>query len=126
MKSEPTGRCEHRKTVRPRGTVLCGDQLGYPNEVIADQVEQEVAEDAFATTVLGFAHGSVLLAPSEDAFDHGPACLRHAVTGVPGGAIVDGTLAPVPSSMARLVAAGCSSARVCSQRSCACERDKAA
>src|SRR5262249_3977916 len=39
---------------------------------------------------LGLAHGTVLLAPAEDALDHGPARLGDAVTDVTGGALVEG------------------------------------
>ena len=35
--------------------------------------------------MFGLAHGSVVLAPPEDAFGHGTACLRHTVAVVPGG-----------------------------------------
>src|SRR5664279_2180931 len=40
--------------------------------------------------MLGFAHRAVLLAPTEDAFDHGAARLRHAIALMPRGAFVDG------------------------------------
>ena len=43
--------------------------------------------------MFGLAHRAVLLAPTEDAFDHGAARLRHAVALVPRGASVDGALA---------------------------------
>src|SRR5687768_2417833 len=43
--------------------------------------------------MLGLAHGAVLLAPTEDAFDHRAARLRHAVALMPRGAGVDGALA---------------------------------
>src|ERR1700746_19438 len=42
--------------------------------------------------MLGLAHRAVLLAPTEDAFGHRPARLRHAVAFVPRGASVDGAL----------------------------------
>ena len=38
--------------------------------------------------------GAVLLAPAEDALDHGPARLGDAVADVPGRALVDGAGAP--------------------------------
>src|ERR1700735_4604181 len=40
--------------------------------------------------MLGLAHRAVLLAPAEDAFDHRPTRLRHAIAFVPCGASVDG------------------------------------
>lgn len=43
--------------------------------------------------MFGFAHGAVLLAPTEDAFDHGAARLRHAIALMPRGAFVDGAAA---------------------------------
>jgi hypothetical protein len=39
------------------------------------------------------AHRAVLLAPTENAFDHGAARLRHAIAFVPRGAFVDSALA---------------------------------
>lgn len=75
--------------------VSCGDQLGYPDQIVGDQVEQEVASDADGASMFGLAHGSVLLAPAEDALGHGTACLRHAVAVVSGGSSVDGALASV-------------------------------
>src|ERR1700736_6053614 len=42
--------------------------------------------------MFGLAHRAVLLAPAEDAFDHRPAGLRHAIAFVPRGASVDGAL----------------------------------
>src|SRR6267154_2202559 len=43
--------------------------------------------------MFGLAHGTVLLAPTEDAFDHRPARLRHAVPRMPRGSFVDGAVA---------------------------------
>jgi hypothetical protein len=40
--------------------------------------------------MFGLAHRAVLLAPAEDAFDHRPTRLRHAIAFVPRGASVDG------------------------------------
>src|SRR3990172_3273204 len=40
--------------------------------------------------MFGLAHCAVLLAPAEDAFDHGAARLRHAIALIPRGAFVDG------------------------------------
>ena len=78
-----------------RSAASCGDQLGYPDEIVGDQVEQEVASDPGGTSMFGLAHCPVLLAPTEDAFDHGTTCLRHAVAVVPGGSSVDSALASV-------------------------------
>ena len=49
------------------------DELGYPDEVVGDQIEQEVGGDASDAPMFGLAHGAMLLAPSEDALDHRPA-----------------------------------------------------
>ena len=43
--------------------------------------------------MFGLAHGAMLLAPSENALDHGPARLRHAVPRMPRGPFVDGAAA---------------------------------
>jgi hypothetical protein len=43
--------------------------------------------------MFGLAHRAVLSAPTENAFGHRPAGLRHAVALVPRGAAVDGALA---------------------------------
>src|SRR5712671_3210753 len=43
--------------------------------------------------MFGFAHGAMLLAPSEDALDHRPARLRHAVPRMPRGSFVDRAVA---------------------------------
>src|SRR6185312_15885680 len=53
-------------------------------------VEDEVSGNACDATMLGLAHRAVLLAPAEDAFDHRPTRLRHAIAFVPRGASVDG------------------------------------
>lgn len=42
--------------------------------------------------MLGLAHGAVLLALDENAFDHCAAGLRNAVAGMPRGATIDGAL----------------------------------
>jgi hypothetical protein len=52
---------------------LCGEQFGDADQIVGDQVEQKVGGDATDAAMLGFAHGSVLLAPAEDALDHRPA-----------------------------------------------------
>ncbi len=49
---------------------LSGKQFGNADQVIGDQIEQEVGGYASDTVS---AHGAVLLAPSENAFDHRPA-----------------------------------------------------
>jgi len=54
-----------------RSAVSCCNQLGYPDEIVGDQVEEEVGGDAGGASMFGLAHGSVLLTPLEDAFDHG-------------------------------------------------------
>jgi hypothetical protein len=43
--------------------------------------------------MFGLAHRTVLLAPTEDAFDHGAARLLHSIAFVSCGAFVDGALA---------------------------------
>ena len=58
---------------------LSGKQFWNADQVIGDQIEQEVGGDASNATMFGLAHGTVLLAPTEDALDHCPARLRHAV-----------------------------------------------
>jgi hypothetical protein len=51
---------------------LC-EQFGNADQVVGDQIEQEVGGDASDAAMLGFAHGAVLLAPTEDALGHRPA-----------------------------------------------------
>src|SRR5258708_20450926 len=70
---------------------LRGNQFGYADQVIGDQIEQEVGGDASDAAMFSLAHGAVLLAPSEDALDHRSARLRHAITLMPGGSFIDGT-----------------------------------
>lgn len=65
-------------------------ELGNADEVVSDQVEHEVGAHGSDATMLGLAHGAVLLAPPEDALDHGPAGLGDAIGDVAGGALVDG------------------------------------
>src|SRR6267142_2324314 len=62
---------------------LSGKQFGNADQVIGDQIEQEVGGDASDAAMFGLAHGAVLLAPTEDALDHRPARLRHAITRMP-------------------------------------------
>ena len=72
---------------------LSGQQFGDSDQVIGDQIEQEVGGDASDATMFGFAHSAMLLAPSENALDHRPARLRHAVLRMPRGSFVDGAVA---------------------------------
>jgi len=58
---------------------LSRDQFGNADQVIGNQIEQEVGGDASDGAMFGLAHGAMLLAPTEDAFDHRPARLRHAM-----------------------------------------------
>src|ERR1700760_1401636 len=87
--------CCWHDDLRPQEAASCGNQLGYSDEVVADQVEEEVAKHAIAASVLGLAHCPVLLAPAEDAFDHGSACLRQALTNLAGGLPPPGGPAPL-------------------------------
>ena len=66
--------------VYPDAGWLSGNQFGYADQVIGDQIEQEVGGDASDATMLCLAHGPMLLAPSENALDHRPSRLRHAIT----------------------------------------------
>jgi len=50
-----------------------GDELWNADEIVGDEIEHEVSADGGDAAVLGLAHGSVLLAPAEDALDHGAA-----------------------------------------------------
>src|ERR687897_2001695 len=72
---------------------LSGQQFGNADQVIGDQIEQEVGGDASDAAMFGLAHGAVLLAPSEDALDHRPTRLRHAVPRMPRGSFVDSAVA---------------------------------
>ena len=67
-----------------------GQELGDSDEVVGDQVEHEVGVDGSDAAMLGLAHGAALLAPAEEALDHGPAGLGDAIADVTGGALVDG------------------------------------
>src|SRR4029077_8815604 len=71
------------------------EQFRDADQIVGDQVEQEVGSDAGDAAMFGLAHRPVLLAPAEDAFDHGPARLRHAIAFMPRGAGVDGAAAAV-------------------------------
>ena len=71
--------------------LLRGKQFGNADQVIGDQIEQEVGGDASDATMFGLAHGAMLLAPSENALDHRPSRLRHAIALMPGGSFIDGT-----------------------------------
>src|SRR5271168_3267615 len=57
--------------------------------------EHEVGCDAADAAVFCPAHGTVLLAPTEDAFDHGAARSRHAVAFMLRGSSVDGAFPPL-------------------------------
>jgi len=59
-------------------------------QVVGDQIEQEVGGDVSDAAMFGLSHGAVLLAPSENALDHRPARLQHAVPWMPRGSFVDG------------------------------------
>src|SRR6516225_1374649 len=80
---------------------LCGDQLRNADQVVGDQIEHEVSSDACDAAMFGLAHGAMLLAPAEDAFDHRPARLRHSIAVVPCGAPIDGALASKAALQAR-------------------------
>ena len=77
------------------GTVAClhRDQFWDTDQVIGDQIEYEVGGDATDAAMFCLAHRTVLLAPTEDTFDHRAPRLRHAIAFVPRGAFVDGALA---------------------------------
>src|SRR4030095_13900699 len=77
--------------VYPDAGWLSDKQFGNADQVIGDQIEQEVGGDASDATMFGLAHGAMLLAPSEDALDHRPARLRHAIALMPGRSFIDGT-----------------------------------
>src|SRR5690349_24281315 len=53
--------------------------------------------------MLGLAHSAVLLAPTENALDHRPARLRHAITLMTGRSFIDGTGAGLAGFGYRLV-----------------------
>src|SRR3979409_2457775 len=72
---------------------LSGNQFGNADQVIGDQIEQEVGGDTSDATMFGLAHGAMLLAPSENALDHRPTGLRHAIALMPRGSFVDGAVA---------------------------------
>ena len=84
------GVLEGRLAVGWASAVSGGDELRNADEIVGDEVEHEVGADGGDAAMLGLAHGAVLLAPAEDALDHGPARLGDAVADVPGGALVDG------------------------------------
>jgi hypothetical protein len=60
------------------------------DQIIGDDVDEEIARHAMNAAMFGPAHGSVLLAPTEDAFDHLAALLRHGIAFMPRRAAVDG------------------------------------
>src|ERR1017187_4380444 len=59
------------------------DQFGNADQIVGDQIENEVGGDAAYAPMFCLAHRTVLLAPTEDAFDHRAARLRHAIAFVP-------------------------------------------
>ena len=65
--------------MHPDAGWLRGKQFWNADQVIGDQIEQEVGGDARDATMFGLAHSAMLLAPSENALDHRPARLRHAI-----------------------------------------------
>ena len=64
-------------------------QFGDADQVVGDQIKHEVGGNATDAAVFGLAHGPVLLTPTKDALDHRAARLRHAITLVPRGALVE-------------------------------------
>src|SRR5580698_7298802 len=77
------------------GDLSGGDQLGYSDQIVSDEIEDEVAADSLDSAMFGFAHRAVLLAPTEDAFDHCPASLGNCVTGMARRTCVDRACAPL-------------------------------
>jgi hypothetical protein len=73
--------------------LLHSNQFGNADQVVGYQVKQEIGGDVTYAAMLGLAHGSVLLAPTEDALGHRPARLRHAIARMPRGSLVDGAVA---------------------------------
>ena len=55
------------------------NQFRNADQIVGDQIEHEVGGDAADAAMFGLAHRTVLLAPTEDAFDHGAARLRHSI-----------------------------------------------
>ena len=86
----------------PAALLRC-NEFGDADQVIGDQIEQEVGGDATDAAMFGLAHRTVLLAPTEDALDHRPARLRHAVPRMPRGSFVDGAVAVLAGFGDRLV-----------------------
>src|ERR671934_539702 len=76
---------------------LRSQQFTDADQVIDDQVEQEVGSDAGDAAMFGLTHRAVLLAPTEDAFGHRSARLRHGVAFVPRGTSVDRALPALAS-----------------------------
>ncbi|MGY4306190.1 hypothetical protein ACVIJ6_003433 [Bradyrhizobium sp. USDA 4369] len=54
----------------------CANQLEHPDDVGADQLEEDIARHGVATPVLSVVHGAVLL-------DHGRTCTGHSVASMP-------------------------------------------
>lgn len=67
-----------RSIVRGSFAGRAGASFGNGDQVVGDQVEHEIGCNAADDAMFCFAHCAMLLAPTEDAFDHRPARLRHA------------------------------------------------
>ena len=81
--------CLARSLVRTTAC-LSGDQFGNADQIVGDQVKYEVGGNTTDAAMLCFAHRAMLLTPAEHAFDHRPARLRHAISLVARGPLVDG------------------------------------
>ena len=88
----------HRSVARfaPVGA-LSGDQPGYSDQIIGDEIGLEDGADAGDSSLFRSSQAAVLLAPAEDAFDHLAPGLRLGVAGMAGGARVDGVACPLKS-----------------------------
>jgi hypothetical protein len=74
---------------------LDGQQFGNADQVVSDQIEREACGDGCDTSMFGFAHCAVLLAPAEDAFGHLSTGLRYLVADVAGCPRIDRAHAPL-------------------------------
>jgi hypothetical protein len=81
------------------GVILLGGpgRVRNGDQVVGDQVEHEIGCNATDDAMFCFAHCAILLAPTEDAFDHRPARLRHAIALAARGPFVDGAPAALAS-----------------------------
>ena len=70
--------------------------FGNADQIVGDQVEQEVGNDTALPLCLDL-RIVPCSAPPKNAFDHRTPALGHPVAGVPRGASVDSTLAPLAS-----------------------------